>query len=89
MTSGANGTGDRTGDRADSGSGEAVPDLVETPRAELVYQYVRTTDGASADRITEALEMSRVSVLAVLSTLTRRRVLEDAGGEYVVADRLS
>jgi hypothetical protein len=80
------GTLGQTDDSDGPQSREIVPDVVETPRAKLVYHYVRAADGASADRICQALEMPRLSVLPVLSTLTRRGVLEDDGEEYVVAD---
>jgi len=64
--------------------GEPVPAVVESPRAKLVYHYVRTAGGASPERIAGALDMTRLSVLPVLATLARRGVVERTDEGYVV-----
>ncbi|RQG92565.1 helix-turn-helix domain-containing protein [Natrarchaeobius chitinivorans] len=60
----------------------AVPDDITTPRAKLVYYYLATNGGATADDIRSDLDISKGNALSIIGTLRERDHVERENGRY-------
>jgi len=68
-------------------SSVAVPRGVESARAKLVYVYLQREREASVDALAEALDVKKIDLFTVLSTLESVGVVERDGVDTVrVAD---
>ncbi|MFP8954010.1 MarR family transcriptional regulator [Natrialbaceae archaeon A-arb3/5] len=54
------------------GTDVSMPDDITSPRAKLVYFYLATRDGATADELRAELDISKGSVLSITGTLRDR-----------------
>jgi DNA-binding MarR family transcriptional regulator len=57
----------------------AVPRGLESPRAKLVYVYLEREREASVDSLADALDLKKIDLLTVLSTLESAGVVERDG----------
>lgn len=69
-------------ERSAASAEAAVPPSVESDRAKLVYLYLDSSGGATADAAAEALSLPKLAVLGVLRTLGVRDVVEERDGRY-------
>lgn len=63
----------------------SVPEELDTAQAKLVYVTVAAATGATADDLADALDMKKIALFGVLSTLSNRGLIEQRNGEYVAA----
>lgn len=64
----------------------SLPTSIQSPRGKLVYLYLATTGGATADEIAQSLDLSGLCCYAVLRKLVERDLVvrDDAGYRPVV-----
>lgn len=62
-----------------------VPDGVQSPRAKLVYLALATGGAATVDELAAALSMTKLTLYAVLRTLTERGLVEKTRGRFAVS----
>lgn len=60
-----------------------VPEGLMSAESKLVYIFLATSNGATVDELTDALEISKISLFPVLRTLTERDVVTRDGSAYV------
>ncbi|MCW8172627.1 MULTISPECIES: MarR family transcriptional regulator [Natrialba] len=70
----------------EQGTDVSVPTDVTTPRAKLVYYYLATKDGATADNLRSDLAISKGNVLSIVGTLRERGHVKRVDGRYELAD---
>ncbi|WP_276301434.1 TrmB family transcriptional regulator [Halorussus lipolyticus] len=65
-------------------SARELPTELDSPRAKLVYLYLR--DGAaSIDDLQTDLEVKKITLYSILRTLRERELVEKQGGRFAVA----
>jgi len=62
-----------------------VPGELESPSAKLVYLYLTTHDGASISDLQNGLEMKKIALYSILSTLSKRGFVQQDAEHYHVA----
>ncbi|KTG27438.1 helix-turn-helix domain-containing protein [Haloferax profundi] len=62
-----------------------LPGELESPSAKLVYLYLTTHDGASITELQDGLEMKKISLYSILSTLCKRGLVRQESERYHVA----
>ncbi|MEY7847877.1 MarR family transcriptional regulator [Natrarchaeobius sp. A-rgal3] len=70
----------------EQGADVSVPSDVTTPRAKLVYYYLATNDGATADDLRTDLALNKGNTLSIIATLRERGLVERVDGRYELAD---
>ena len=60
-----------------------VLDGLTAAESKLVYVFLAASDGATIDELTDALEISKISLFPVLRTLIERNVVARDGSAYV------
>lgn len=60
----------------------ALPEELESPNAKLIYLYLATAGGGTAETVGQELDLSGLTVYSVLSTLEDRGVIECDGSRY-------
>lgn len=60
-----------------------VLDGIASDRAQLVYLYVASVEGASSNDVADALAMDKLTVLPIVRSLCRDGRLTKEGTEYV------
>ncbi len=60
-----------------------VPEGLTAAESKLVYVFLAASDGATIDELTDALEISKISLFPVLRTLIERGVVARDGSAYV------
>ncbi|PCR92794.1 MarR family transcriptional regulator [Natrinema ejinorense] len=63
-----------------------VPAELGSAQSKLVYLTLEATGGATATDLTELLNMQKLSVLSVLSSLEGEDLIEQSESEYVIAN---
>ncbi|WP_049923753.1 MarR family transcriptional regulator [Halopiger djelfimassiliensis] len=63
----------------------SIPSDIESAQAKLVYLYLSIRQGASADDICTALELSKGTVLSIAGTLRERGHLERTDTGFALA----
>jgi len=63
----------------------ALPGELESPRAKLVYLYLRTAT-ASLDDLQSDLELKKITLYSILRTLRERDLVEKRDGEFAVLE---
>ncbi|WP_332898104.1 helix-turn-helix domain-containing protein [Haladaptatus sp. CMSO5] len=61
---------------------EILPPDLASPRAKLIYLYLRTEREATIDDLHEALDMAKIALYPILRKLIRRGYVEHEGGDY-------
>ena len=59
-----------------------LPGELESPSAKLVYLYLTTNDGASITELQDGLEMKKISLYSILSTLCKRGLVRQEAERY-------
>lgn len=62
-----------------------LPTELESPRAKLVYLYLRTTT-ASVDDLQSELDVPKITLYSVLRTLRERNLVEKRGRQFAVVE---
>jgi predicted transcriptional regulator len=62
-----------------------LPTELESPRAKLVYLYLRT-DTASIDDLQSDLGVQKITLYSILRTLRERELVEKRGGQFAVVE---
>ncbi|MFC6824802.1 TrmB family transcriptional regulator [Halopelagius fulvigenes] len=73
---------------SDSSSGtglSTIPAELESPRAKLVYLYLSTQGDASITDLQKGLEMKKLSLYSILSTLCERGLVDQDAERYRIA----
>jgi len=60
-----------------------VPEGLTAAESKLVYVFLAASDGATIDELTDALEISKISLFPVLRTLIERDMITRDGSAYV------
>lgn len=71
--------------RTTGGSEVSIPTELRSARAKLVYLYLTTREGATADDIADALNAKKVTVLSIVGTLREKGFVHHEGGQYELA----
>jgi predicted transcriptional regulator len=58
---------------------------LESPRAKLVYLYLRSDD-ASIDDLQSDLGVQKITLYSILRTLRERELVEKRGGAFAVVE---
>jgi DNA-binding IclR family transcriptional regulator len=66
-------------------TGSQLPTELESPRAKLVYLYLRT-DAASIEELASALGVRKITLYSILRTLRERELVEKRDGRFAVAE---
>ncbi|WP_135825925.1 TrmB family transcriptional regulator [Halorussus ruber] len=61
-----------------------LPTELDSPRAKLVYLYLQR-GGASIDDLQSDLEVKKITLYSILSTLRERGLVQKQGGQFAVA----
>lgn len=61
---------------------ESVPETLDTAQSKLVYITIRSAGRATVEDLSAALNMQKITLLDVLSTLTDRNLIERKNGRY-------
>ncbi len=61
----------------------AVPDEIASPQAKLVYLTLRISDEPKASDLHRTLGLSKLTLFAVLESLTTKDLVERTEGGYV------
>ena len=64
---------------------EPLPENLTSPRAKLVYFFLKTAGSATVDEIQGTLDMQKIALLSVLKSLSKDGLVERDGNEYVCA----
>jgi predicted transcriptional regulator len=64
-------------------SARELPTELESPRAKLVYLYLQN-GAASIDDLQSDLEVKKITLFSILSTLRERGLVEKQGGRFAV-----
>ena len=62
-----------------------LPTELESPRAKLVYLYLRADD-ASIDDLQSDLGVQKITLYSILRTLRERELVEKRGGQFAVVE---
>lgn len=62
-----------------------LPMELESPRAKLVYLYLRSDD-ASIDDLQSDLGVQKITLYSILRTLRERELVEKRGGAFAVVE---
>lgn len=65
---------------------DALPDDLRSPRAKLVYLYLKTSRGATVQELQDALNLKKITLYSLLQTLTERDLVQADADAYVVRD---
>lgn len=63
-----------------------LPTDLDSPRAKLVYLYLRGSEGATVDELATDLGMTRLALYSVLRTLRRRELVGKERGRFVTTE---
>lgn len=66
-------------------AGVRVPDDLESSSAKLVYLYLEVTQGATLGDLRDGLDLTRLTLCAILSTLQERGLVDRDGEFYAPA----
>jgi len=61
----------------------SIPTDLDSAQAKLVYFYLATAGGSTADDVSQTLRMKKISVLSLLRTLQNSGHVESRGDQYV------
>ena len=64
-----------------------MPPSISSPRGKLVYLYLATHGGVSADQLQDGLDMTKLSLFSILQSLEKKGLVEQERGRYAVSDR--
>lgn len=64
---------------------DALPSELESPRAKLVYLYLRSSE-ASIDELQSGLDVKKITLYSILRTLRERELVEKRDGRFAVAE---
>ena len=62
---------------------DPVPETLDSPQSKLVYIYLDATGGATVDDLNQTLAMKKITVLSILSSLSKEGLVEKDDGTYV------
>lgn len=60
-----------------------LPTDLDSPRAKLVYLYLRTHGDATIDELQDGLGMQKLSLYSILGTLSDRDLVDGEANGYV------
>lgn len=63
---------------------DAIPTDLRSPRAKLVYLYLRNSGGATVEQLARALDMQKIALFSVLKTLRQRGLVDRDREQYVL-----
>lgn len=63
-------------------SAMTLPPELQSPRAKLVYLYLRTNERATVGEMATSLGMKKISLYSILKTLRKREFVQQRGEEY-------
>jgi predicted transcriptional regulator len=66
-------------------TGEPLPTELDSPRAKLVYLYLRRAE-ATVDDLQSALGVKKIALYSILRTLRERELVEKRDGRFAVAE---
>lgn len=61
---------------------QTLPTELASPRAKLIYLYLRTEREATINDLHKALDMAKISLYPILRTLVRRGFVAQEGDRY-------
>lgn len=64
-----------------------LPDRFETAGTKLIYLYLRIEDEATIDELHAALGMQKLTLYALLKTLTSTDLVDREGAQYVYQEQ--
>lgn len=67
---------------AQTSSPRDVPATIDSPRAKLVYLYLRTSEGATVEEMQHDLNMPKISLLSLLQALAAQDLVDSDGRRY-------
>ncbi len=62
-----------------------LPPAISSPQAKLVYLYLEVAGEATVDDLRATLELNKLSILSVLSSLRSESIIEKNGDTVTVA----
>ncbi|WP_226482433.1 MarR family transcriptional regulator [Natrinema amylolyticum] len=65
---------------------DPLPTELDSAQSKLVYLTLEATDGATVGDLSGLLDMQKLSILSVLSSLESEGLIERTGSEYVSAN---
>lgn len=71
----------------DSETTDPVPADLDSSESKLVYLYLSVVDGATIDRIANALAVKKITLYPLLRTLMADGLVERSGATYVRLER--
>ncbi|WP_226040083.1 MarR family transcriptional regulator [Natrinema sp. DC36] len=63
-----------------------LPTELDSAQSKLVYVTLEATDGATTEDLSRLLNMQKLTILSVLSSLSSQGLIEETGSAYVVAN---
>ncbi|WP_226005051.1 MarR family transcriptional regulator [Natrinema salinisoli] len=63
-----------------------LPSELDSAQSKLVYLTLEATGGATTDDLSQLLNMQKLSILSVCSSLSSEGLIERPGAEYVLAN---
>lgn len=61
---------------------DIIPDSIQSPNAKLVYLYLAAAGRATADELSDSLNMKKLALFSVLGTLEGRDLVASDGDAY-------
>jgi len=63
-----------------------LPTELDSAQSKLVYVTLEATGGATTGDLSQLLNMQKLTILSVLSSLSSQGLIEETGSAYVVAN---
>lgn len=64
---------------------EQLPETIQSPRAKLVYLYLRTVKEAQVAELKQALGMQALALYPILELLVDQKLVKHVGDGYIMA----